>query len=74
MIQYEKMLHFQKRLVAEKLELDEKRRKLNSFIESDTQFLLLHCSEQERLRLQLKAMTRYSDILDERILAFQKEK
>lgn len=74
MIPYEKMLHFQKRVVAEKLELDEKRRKLNSFIKSDTQFLLLDCNEQERLRLQLKAMTRYSDILDERILAFQKEK
>jgi hypothetical protein len=59
----------QLRVVEEKKELDEKRDKLFDFIGTDT-FNSLPGAEQERLKEQRKIMADYSNILEERIGAF----
>lgn len=59
----------QERIVTEKNELDEKRGKLTAFIGGDT-YRTLDQVEQSRLNRQLEAMTLYSNILGERIVAF----
>lgn len=60
----------QQRVITEKAELDEKREKLNAFMEGE-QFHVV-CDEVERMRMidQYNAMTRYSEALGERIDAF----
>ena len=59
----------QERVVIEKTELDEKRKKLTAFIGGDV-YRTLGDLEQSRLNRQLEAMTLYSNILAERISAF----
>ena len=59
----------QERVVAEKADLDYKRARLTSFIEGNT-YRALDESEQSRLNKQLEVMRLYSNILGERITAF----
>jgi len=66
------MKEYQKRVVEEKTELDNKLVKLNNFIESD-RFEDIDEEEQERLTRQGIAMQDYSLILEERIAAFDED-
>lgn len=59
----------QKRVVDEKVELDDKVTKLNTFF-SNPIFAGLDSAEQERLRRQYAAMLEYSVVLGERIAVF----
>lgn len=59
----------QQRVIEEKLELDERRTKLNNFFDNSI-FKDLSLGEQERLKHQAEVMTEYSSILAERIEAF----
>ncbi len=59
----------EERVVLEKQELDEKRKKLVPFI-GGAIYRTLPEIEQSRLNRQLEAMTLYSNILGERIAAF----
>jgi len=60
----------QQRVVDEKTELDDKREKLGAFIQTNPIFGKLDEAERERLVRQHSCMTEYSDILGERIAAF----
>ena len=60
----------QERVIEERNQLDVKRMKLRAFI-GGTVWRGLPEAEQSRLNRQLEAMTLYSDILAERINAFQ---
>lgn len=60
----------QERVIQEKLELDEKRNKLQAFIDGDV-FKTIDGTEQLRLRQQIWVMGLYSQILGERIAAFK---
>ena len=60
----------QQRVVDEKTELDEKLNKLHSFIQESPIFATLSDAEQHRLRRQDLIMAEYSQILSERIAAF----
>lgn len=60
----------QQRVVEEKKELDEKLNKLNSFISSQF-FLPINEDEKDRLKQQARIMHDYSNILKERINAFE---
>lgn len=60
----------EQRVLAEKATLDDKISKLGDFIDSDA-FDGLDTAEQKRLQRQLTAMEHYSDVLEERIEAFQ---
>lgn len=60
----------QQRVIDEKRELDEKREKLLSFLNTDL-FHGLDQAEKDRLRTQFQVMGVYSDILHQRISAFQ---
>ena len=60
---------YQKRVVEEKKELDEKLEKLIVFLDSD-KFDRLPPEEQDRMSRQQEVMEEYSDILGERIAAF----
>ena len=64
---------YQNRVILEKRELDEKLNKLKIFVDIDL-FKELNVGEQARLRFQLICMKAYSDILYDRINAFQGEK
>jgi hypothetical protein len=68
-----KMKPHQERVVTEKNELDAKREKLTAFIGGslDGVYRTLDKIEQSRLNRQLEAMTLYSNILGERIAAFE---
>ncbi len=59
----------QQRVVDEKNELDEKRKKLGEFKNGDV-FPRLPWQEQERLNTQAHVMTLYSAVLGARIAAF----
>lgn len=63
------MQNWQKRVIAEKEQLDERILGLSAFVSSDR---LLHCVPDERTRLsrQLEIMREYSDILGRRIAEF----
>lgn len=63
------MQDFQQRVVDEKTELDDKKAKLHTFVQGDV-FRNLPDTERERLGRQLEIMRMYSDILGERIGAF----
>jgi hypothetical protein len=63
------MTKYQRRVVREKKQLDEKRERLNTFIGSE-QFNTVRPIEQLRLTLQYKVMSIYSDLLGERIKDF----
>lgn len=60
---------FQQRVVDERYELDEKRRRLNDFLMTAT-FRSLSPDEQTRMQLQAHYMERYSWVLGERIAHF----
>ena len=64
------MKDFQNRVVEEQQDLDVNIKKLDLFI-SGSVFFELSYDEQNRLKLQSEAMQEYSDILDERIEAFE---
>ena len=64
------MPEHQKRVIEEKHELDEKRRKLHDFMEKSEIYKLLPADEQTRLTQQAYVMSLYSDILAARISAF----
>jgi hypothetical protein len=59
----------QQRVVDEKAELDERRKKLGEFKNTDL-FVSLPWQEQERLNTQAHIMTMYSAVLGERIANF----
>ena len=61
---------FQERVVEEKNELDDKIRKLSSFI-GGTIFASLDDQERSRLSIQLQHMNGYSEILGQRIASFK---
>lgn len=63
------MQDFQKRVVAEKAQLDEKISKLEAFIRTDT-FPGLPDEEQLDLNLQFQIMEDYSRVLERRIERF----
>jgi hypothetical protein len=66
------MKAYQQRVVDEKTELDAKLTKLKAFFTSGTGvFQKLPQAEQERMQRQAEHMSRYSDVLGERISAFQ---
>ena len=66
------MKPYQERVVEEKFDLDNRRKRLSAFMPSDM-FKTLPAAEQERMRRQLSIMADYSAILQERIDAFPKE-
>lgn len=59
----------QERVVAEKVDLDIKLAKLESFLRSDP-YVTLDPVEQSRLVVQANHMHRYSEVLGDRIAAF----
>lgn len=63
---------YQTRVITEKSELDEKRQKLQGFIDGD-KFAEVDADEQDRLERQSAIMQDYSDVLEERITAFPPE-
>lgn len=63
------MQEHQKRVVAEKEELDGRLTKLIAFLDTEI-FAKLDAAEQDRLRRQSAIMTDYSVVLGERIAAF----
>jgi hypothetical protein len=64
------MQNHELRVVNEKIELDEKIVNLGKFISENPVFATLPAEERERLVRQKSCMTEYSDILQERIVAF----
>jgi hypothetical protein len=60
----------QQRVIDEKTELDEKLSKLHDFIQDNPMFKTLPEDEQKRLGRQDFIMAEYSNILRERIEAF----
>ena len=60
----------QQRVVAEKAELDDKRGKLFTFMNSKNFFSLCDEAERNRMDAQANAMARYSEALESRIAAF----
>jgi hypothetical protein len=64
------MQSFQRRVVIEQMELDEKLDKLLAFMQTDA-FGYLDDDERSRLRRQYSAMQDYSRILAERIANFK---
>ena len=67
--QLDKLPDFQKRVIEEKKELDEKIMKLESFIKGDL-FKKLNVLDSSLLELQYLAMVQYSQILSKRIGIF----
>jgi len=64
------MKAYQKRVIAEKAELDKKLAKLHEFINDEVVFSGVEVMEQGRLRRQEILMEIYSEVLGERIEAF----
>lgn len=64
------MKDYQQRVIDEKKELDEKAKKLSDFIGLSSEFENIPPDEQERLREQNEIMWQYSEILGQRIDAF----
>jgi len=60
----------QQRVVDEKAELDTKANALSNFIGLSPIFETLDAAEQERQKVQIDLMWRYSEILGARIAAF----
>ncbi len=61
---------YKERVIAEKVELDGKIEKLRGFIGSEV-FDVVSLEEQKRMRRQELIMQLYSDVLEERIVAFK---
>ena len=64
------MQAYQKRVMQEKADLDEKATALSAFIGHSPIFETLDPAEQERLKEQNDVMWQYSEILGVRIAAF----
>lgn len=64
------MKPYQERVVIEKSELDDKRKKLTEFIQNHELYNGLTNSEKVRLKYQLYIMDIYSEILGDRINNF----
>lgn len=64
------MKPYQELVVTERVELDDKIKKLDTFRRTET-FAALSAAEQYRLGKQLEHMTSYSNVLGERIAAFK---
>lgn len=62
---------YQRRVRTEKAELDERIGKLTQFIETGIPYRQLDTEEQALLQLQRKLMIMYSEVLGERIEAFE---
>ena len=69
---HETLLPHQQRVVDEKAELDQKLDALHAFQDGPL-FPRLTSAEQARMNLQAHYMARYSEILGERIAAFQRD-
>lgn len=63
----------QQRVVEEMDELDGKIRRLRGFIETSSTFRDLPAVDQSLLRVQLHAMTAYSEVLDLRVSRFHRD-
>ncbi len=61
---------FQQRVVDEKIDLDAKHAALDAFIKAGETFLTLDGAEQTRLVEQRFHMSKYSEVLGQRIAAF----
>lgn len=61
---------YQGRVIEERKQLDERLKKLETFIAQDV-FQHIDPDEQNRLKRQLEVMTEYRNILDRRIEAFE---
>lgn len=68
------MIDFQRRVINEQRELDQRAKALDEFINHNPLFSSLSEGEQKRLIRQLGAMHNYSAILSERIDAFAPQK
>jgi hypothetical protein len=68
--QVSRMWPHQRRIIAEKVQLDDKLSKLRTFLDSARLNATCDIAERERLRAQAGIMASYADILDERISAF----
>jgi len=64
------MDQYKQRVLDEKAHLDEKIGKLTEFIGTSVVFAGLDSGEQKRLERQREVMQEYSNILEERISAF----
>ena len=64
------MQEYQKRVIAEKSELDERAQKLSDFIGLSDDFEKIDPAEQERMKVQNDLMWRLSEVLGERIKSF----
>lgn len=64
------MRDYQKRVVAEKYELEKKLAGLRKFIADEVVFSRVEEKEQKRLRRQEVIMELYSEVLADRIAAF----
>lgn len=62
------MSTFIERLVSEETELNEKRLKLSDFITNEDMFLKIDKEQQALLKIQLNAMSTYSECLNQRII------
>jgi hypothetical protein len=62
---------FKERLINEKTELDEKRKKLEDFIKTEA-FQKIHPAQMSLLNIQASAMLTYSQVLSERIIWLEK--
>ena len=63
----------QQRVVDERIELDERAKKLSDFIGLNPVFETIDAEEQERMKEQCEIMWQYSEILGKRIAAFPSE-
>ena len=63
------MQDFQQRVIDEKKALDEKMNKLDAFLDAENRMTISE-EEEERLKKQYNIMIDYSEILAERIAAF----
>ena len=64
------MEDYQRRVIEEKRDLDEKAIKLSNFIGYSPLFVTISALEQELIREQCEVMWEYSEILGKRIEAF----
>jgi len=75
---FEKFYHpsetHQERVHEEKRELDDKAKKLSEFIGKNPLFEKLGAAEQERMKVQNDIMWQYSEVLGQRIAAFNTQK
>jgi len=67
-------LPHQQRVIDEKAALDDKAKKLGEFISENPLFEKLDAAEQERMKVQNDIMWQYSEILGQRIAAFNTQK